>query len=153
MLREKRLYVSHKLGAERRMVNSFELVSGESDEVEEIWVREVLMLFRRIVSESKEGAETAYVRFMEWAPPLDAASDALRCVCLRWATAKCEKNESDVNRLKRENTCSAAGEWSGVISFEIILSTVYAFRAYTAVHLSTTELPWSRHRFYTSQFF
>lgn len=101
------------------MRNSFVLIRGESDEEEDIWVGEVLLLFRGVVGRDKGRDETAFVQFRESVLPLSAMDDALGCVFLRWAAAESRENESDVDRMERANNRIAAGEWFGVIFLRV----------------------------------
>lgn len=61
-------------------------------------------------------------------------------VCLRRATAKCEGNETEVNRLESENSRTAERKWFGETVFEFGLINVLAARANIVVHPLTTEL-------------
>lgn len=47
---------------------------------------------------------------MKCIPPPNAVDDAMRGVCMRRASAKSGKNETDLSRLKGENKCAAAWE-------------------------------------------
>lgn len=51
---EQRVYASHEFGTEKKMMNSFAPIIGESDEKKEIWVRIVLMLCRYVVREIRK---------------------------------------------------------------------------------------------------
>lgn len=92
------------------------------------------------VEVNEDDDETAFDRFMECVPPLDALDDASECMCLRRATAKCRENETEVERMEGEKIRTAAGEWSGAISFEIILNTVHVVWANIAVLPLTAKL-------------
>lgn len=95
----------------------------------------------------------AFLHFKKCIPPPDAVDDALRCISLRWAAAEGEANETEVDRLERENYRIAAGKWFAVLSVESVLNTLHAVRANNAVHPFTTELPWNRPASYINEFF
>lgn len=57
-----------------------------------------------------------------------------------------------MDRLKRENKCTAAEARFVVTSFESNMSTLLRARASIAVESFTTELPWNRHRHCINRF-
>lgn len=128
-------------------MNSFVLTRVKSDEIKDICVRKVLLLFSCYVGEFRKDDETAFVQLTESFPTLDALDAALECVTLRWGAAVGGENESDVDRRKEANSRTAARQRFRVILFEITLSTVSAVCSNTAAHPCTAELRWIRHRF------
>lgn len=74
-LQEQKMNAAHEFGSEKRMMNSVALIEGDSEEDEEVWLEEVLFLFRHVTGGDREGNETAFVRFLEYATLLDAVDD------------------------------------------------------------------------------
>lgn len=153
VLHEQRVYANHEFGAQKKLLNSFVLIRGESEGMEEVWVGKVLLLFRCVEKGRSGGAELAYVRYMECVPPLNNVEETLGCVCLQWATADSVEEQDGAERESGAEGGVVAGEWFGVIPFQSILSTVHIVRANIAVQPFTTELPWTSHRFYINRFF
>lgn len=71
---------------------------------------------------------------------VDAVDDALRRVCLRWATAECEESETEAGGSEEESHRTAARDWSGMTGFESLLSTVRVVRSNLALHPFTADL-------------
>lgn len=80
---------------------------------------------------------------MECGPSLDKMGEAIRYVCLQWATAGSLEEGHDVVEKGEDIDAVAAGEGYRVISFQSTVSTVHVAQANTAVHRLTREQPWS----------
>lgn len=125
----------------------------DSDKEKKIMDEIVLPLPGCIVWGYKNDDEMATIHFKRCKPSLDAVGDAFRCLCLRCAGPEHVKYESDLNRLERETSHTAAEKQLGVTAFEIVPSTVYVARASTAVYPSTVDVPWNRHQSNVNRFF
>lgn len=155
VLHEKKVYSTHKSGAERNMMKIFVLISGKSDKEEKIRVGKVLLMLCCVVGgrKNKNGNEMAFAQFLECIPLLATVDDALECVCLRCVVAESRENETDLGTSDGENSRTVAGERSRATPLESILSTISVVSASTASHPLTTEVPCSRHWFCIGRFF
>lgn len=99
-----------------------------------------------------EAEEFAFVRYMNSVPLLDEEDEALRVLCLQWATAGIAKKGHSTVKEGEDRDALVAGEWLGAIPFRSTVSTVHVFRANTETHPLTTKVPWSTHRFYVGRF-
>lgn len=82
VLQEQIFNTIHAFGAMRKMINSFALIRSKSNEEKEIWVGEVLLLFRCVVEGDKKSKEVVSVQLIEWVTPLNALEDASGYECL-----------------------------------------------------------------------
>lgn len=99
-------------------------IGGHSEGKDNVWVRKVLLLFwcsSRIESKSEE---ITFVRYMEYAPSLDALGKALRGLCLQWASESFAKKGLDVERERRDRDAVTACERYGAIPFHSLVSAV-----------------------------
>lgn len=53
------------------------------------------------VKGESDGTELAFSRYMECAASLDDVHEALKCVCLQWATSGSGKEGDDAEKKKR----------------------------------------------------
>lgn len=63
--------------------------------------------------------EMELVQKMVLLPSLDAGDDALGCRYMRCAAAKSKENDTDANRMEKEESCTAAGDDFEMTSFEV----------------------------------
>lgn len=82
-MHEQKVCAILEFGAERKILNSFVAVGGDSDEGEEIWVARVLLLCRCSVKRDMEGLDLAFAQWLQCVPFLDAVYETIKCVCLR----------------------------------------------------------------------
>lgn len=74
-------------------------------------------------------------------PSFYEVDEALRRVCLEWATASSAKKRHDVEERGRGRDAVAAGESFGAVPCPSVVSTVHAARAKPAIHPFRRELP------------
>lgn len=54
-----------------------------------------------LMREDSEGKEFAVLQYIECLLPLDEVDEALRCMCLQWATTASAEKEHDLERERR----------------------------------------------------
>lgn len=147
-----RVFATCQFGPDSMARHDFVLIRGETEGKECVWVGRALLLCR-VSLPDREDMEMCFVQYMDVIKPLHKVDEALRCVCLRWATGE----DHDYTMLpfgaapvERSVT---VGAWYGTEPFGSLLGVVHVLRANYAVHPLTPELPWSHHRFYVNRFY
>lgn len=110
MLRRKNGHEIHQLSAEEKMLSSFVLIWGGSDQKNEIWMEYLLQLSCFAVGGDKNSSEMAFVRSIQCLLRPEAVDSPLRSACLRLATAEYRDSETEVDRLERASGPTAAGK-------------------------------------------
>lgn len=83
----------------------------------------VVLLFGLLKKGESEGDGRAFVRYMDFVPSLDKRDEALRCVCLQWATAGCAEEKSKKGETVKERYPVVAGDWFEAIVSRTIVTT------------------------------
>lgn len=103
------MYTTSEVGAETNMLNCYVIVRGEGGEEKEICETKVLLLCRCSMKGDAESVLLAFLEYMQWVPPSDAADDTLGCVCLRWAAKDGAEDESETSTALEADDCAVAG--------------------------------------------
>lgn len=77
----------------------------------------MLLLFRCLLTGESEGEELVVVRYMKYVPLLGKLEEALRCLCLQWATAGSAEKERDIEKEGGDGDVVVDGEWYGAVLF------------------------------------
>lgn len=81
------------------------LTQGASYGKKEVWAKKVLLLSLCLMKKEGEGEELALMRYMDWLLLLDKVHEALRFVCLPWATASSAEKKHDVGEGDEGRCC------------------------------------------------
>lgn len=118
------MYADHDYATEKRMLKSFVVIRGESEEWLETWLIEVLLMFSCAAKVDTNAAELASVQSTRCAVPLDDVNEALGCIFLQWAAAGHGEKESNLSLLGEGSVSVVAGEW-----FELLFSEYLVYCA------------------------
>lgn len=99
--RGQRVHAKPKFGAQRTIFSSHVLIREEKNERKEVWTRETLLLFCRLVKGKSDVDELATVGHMKCVGAASKLDETLNCACLQWATFSSGKERDDVGRERR----------------------------------------------------
>lgn len=122
---EQKAYADQKSGAQKKLLNLFVLMRGESNGMDRVWVGKGLLLFQHSMEKEINGEEFALLHYKEGMLPLYKVDEALSCSCLRWANAGSAKEEHDVEVKRVDRAAVAAGEWIGDVPFQSTVRTMH----------------------------
>lgn len=99
------------------------------------WVaREMCLMFCFLKGDTK-GVELGTAKHMNCVWPLDAAEEAMGCVCQPYGAAGGREAESEMGGFLKGKDCRVVGEQLGTSSFPSSLSNVRVARESLAAHL------------------
>jgi hypothetical protein len=136
-----------------RIKNFSTVILSKHDIFRENICREVKVLGTNSKFWRKEHEWPSFLEASELVPRtvIDRIKEALRCVCLLWAT------EDNIDHTVDPSTHIRAGqietaEWYGLVPFDSIVGTVQVLRSNIPIPPFTSQIPWPLHRFHINRF-
>lgn len=80
----------------------------------------VQIWFCCFVKSDMECVELGFEQYMEYVPLSDVVDEALRCVCLGWATARRARNVVGLERFAEGNFRTKAKKWLDAIVLRVL---------------------------------
>lgn len=149
---KQRVFADNSFGPSKKEKHSFVFMKGGSEEQEEFWFAQAMLLFTLSVSNTTFTQDLVFVQYMTVTSPKDGVDQSLRCICLRWETEDGIDHSLDSMRNVQKDSLFA-GEWYGLVPFHSICGTCHILRSNVAIQPFTEQLPWTHHRFYVNRFF